>query len=142
MRKIIFALIICFSLADSSFSQNNYNWITPNKTYLKLYINEDGIYRINSTDFTNAGINPGSVVPRTVKVYYKGSEIPIFFQGEEDGSFDAADYFDFYGVRNAGGPTKHRDANSNIVIYTTDEYYNLYSDTSAYWVGWEGSNGS
>ena len=142
MRKIILALIICFSIADSSFSQNNYNWITPNKTYLKLYINDDGIYRISSADFSNAGINPGTVVPRTVKVFYKGNEIPIFFQGEEDGNFDASDYFDFYGVRNSGGPTKHRDANSNVVIYTTDEYYNLYSDTSAYWIGWEGSNGS
>ena len=30
---------------------------------------------------------------------------------------------------------------SNNVIYTTDEYLNLYSDTSAYFVGWGGANG-
>jgi len=142
MRKIIFIMIVCFSFAHNSFSQNNYNWITPNKTYLKLFINEDGIYRISRTDFVNAGINTGTINPRTVKVLYKGEEIPIFFQGEDDGVFDASDYFDFYGVRNYGGPTKHRDANTNAVLYTTNEYYNLYSDTSSYWVGWEGSNGS
>ncbi|MEZ4689446.1 MAG: hypothetical protein R3A12_04410 [Ignavibacteria bacterium] len=70
MRKIILAIIVCFLIADNSFSQsNNYNWITPNKTYLKLYINDDGVYRINKVDFENAGISTSGLDPRTVKYY-------------------------------------------------------------------------
>ena len=141
MRKIIIMFFVCFSFADISFSQNNYNWITPNKTYLKLFINDDGIYRISSADFSNAGITPSGLDPRTVKVLYKGNQIPIYFKGEDDGSFDGNDYLDFYGIRNYGGPTPHRDAYSNDVIYTIDEYFNQYSDTSIYWIEWGGSNG-
>ena len=117
MRKLTLALFVCLLLTNISFSQsNNYNWITPNKTYLKLFINDDGMYRINKVDFENAGVSTGGLDPRTVKVLYKGSQLPIFFQGEDDGTFDNSDYFDFYGKRNYGGPTPHRDGFSNAVV--------------------------
>lgn len=141
MRKLILAIFVCFFLTNNSFSQNNYNWITPNKTYLKLSVIDDGIYRINKVDFENAGISTSGLDPRTVKVMYNGSQLPVFFQGEDDGTFDNNDYLDFYGKRNYGGPTPHRDAFSNVVAYTVDEYYNLYSDTNTYWIDWGGSNG-
>lgn len=123
----------------TSYAQN-YNWITPNQTYLKLYINDDGIYRINKIDFTNAGINTNNIDPRTVKVYYKGNQVPIYFEGEGDGNFDDNDFFDFFGERNYGGLTNTYDG-SNVLAYVTDEYYNLYSDTNVYWIGWGGANG-
>lgn len=142
MRKLILLSIVCFSFINNSFSQNNYNWITPNKTYLKLLITDDGIYRINSIDFTNAGINPSTIDPRTIKVLYKGNQLPIYFEGEDDGIFNPNDFFDFFGNRNYGGLTPHLDGFSNSVVYTTDEYYNFYSDTNAYWIDWGGSNGA
>ena len=139
MRKILIYIAIIIAISNISFSQT-YNWITPNKAYLKLFVNDDGIYRISRTDFTNAGISTTSIDPRTVKVFNKGVEIPIFFQGESDGVFDAADYLDFYGTRNYGGLTKYYTVN-NALYYTKDEHFNLYSDTNVYWVGWDGSNG-
>lgn len=141
MKKLICLFYICFLSANISFSQNNYNWITPNKTYLKLFVNGDGIQRINKADFTAAGISAGSIDPRTVKVLYKGVQIPVYFQGEENGVFDDTDFLDFYGVRNYGGLTKHLGGFTNTNIYTTNEYYDLYSDTSVYWVDWGGVNG-
>lgn len=139
MKKTLFFISILLNISSFSFSQS-YNWITPNKAYLKLSVNDDGMYRISRTDFTNAGINTAVIDPRTVKVFYKGSEIPIYFSGESDGLFDAADYLDFYGTRARGGITKYYTID-NIVAYTKDEYYNFYSDTNAYWIGWDGSNG-
>jgi len=139
MNKYFYSLIALLFFSNFSFSQN-YNWITPNKAYLKLSVVDDGIYRITRTDFTNAGISTATIDPRTVKVYNKGVQIPIFFQGESDGVFDASDYFDFYGTRVYGGPSKHYNVN-NGVAYTKDEYYSYYSDTNAYWVGWDGING-
>lgn len=140
MKRLIFILIIfgfnfCFA--------QNYNWITPNKDYLKLYISEDGLYRINKTDFTNAGVSTINIDPRTVKVLYKGNQIPIYFNGENDGIFNDSDYFDFFGQRNYGGITNtyKEQNNTTVIAYTTDEYFNLYSDTSAYWVAWDGSYG-
>lgn len=139
MKKIFFLLLILTSTVNFSFSQN-YNWITPNKNYLKLAVIEDAMYRITRTDFTNAGINTANIDPRTVKVYNKGAELPVYFQGESDGVFDAADYIDFFGTRNYGGIQKTYDVNNNV-MYTKDEYYNYYSDTNVYWIGWDGSNG-
>lgn len=139
MKIIVFLAAISFFISNISFSQN-YNWITPNTAYLKLYVNDDGMYRISRTDFSNAGINTSTIDPRTVKVYNRGSEIPVFFQGESDGVFDASDYLDFYGIRSYGGLTKYYTID-NALYYTKDEYYNMYSDTNAYWIGWGGSNG-
>ncbi len=137
-QKFYFFIILL--IANVTFSQN-YNWITPNQPYLKMYVVDDGIYRINKIDFTNAGINTAAIDPRTVKVYYKGNQIPIFFNGEQDGVIDDTDFFDFYGQRNYGGLTNTYNSN-NQVVYVTDEYNDLYSDTSAYWVGWGGAYGT
>jgi len=139
MKKIIFLFLFSVFLLNNSFSQN-YAWITPNKTYLKMYVAENGMYRINKTDFTNAGINTNSIDPRTVKLYSKGNQLPIFFSGEQDGTFDVSDYFDFYGTRNNGGMIPTYDHN-NLVVYNTNEYYNSYSDTNVYWIDWGGANG-
>ncbi|MEZ4691136.1 MAG: hypothetical protein R3A12_13625 [Ignavibacteria bacterium] len=119
MRRSIYIPLILFYtiiLSCKSYSQN-YNWITPNKTYLKMSVADDGIYRITSSDFSAAGINTSGIDPRTVKVLNKGQQIPIYFEGENDGVFNSADYFfDFYGTRNYGGiiPTYNEN---NAVVY-------------------------
>ncbi|MEO8208949.1 MAG: C25 family cysteine peptidase [bacterium] len=139
MKKIILLFLLSLLSFHNSFSQN-YNWITPNKTYLKMYVAEDGMLRVNKTDFTNAGINTTGLDPRTVKVFNKGIQVPIYFSGEQDGTFDANDYFDFYGIKNYGGFTTTYDHN-NVIAYTTNEFYNQYSDTNIYWTDWGGANG-
>ncbi|MDQ3193508.1 MAG: C25 family cysteine peptidase [Bacteroidota bacterium] len=139
MLKAFLVIITLTFISNHSLSQN-YSWITPNKPYLKMYIADDGIYRIAKSDFTSAGINTAAVDPRTIKVYNKGVQISIFFQGEQDGSFDEADYLDFYGIRNYGGLT-NTFTEENIIAYVTDEYFNQYSDTNSYWIDWGGANG-
>ena len=140
MKNIILIISLIVLGLNAGYTQN-YNWITPGQTYLKMFIAEDGMYRIDKSDFTIAGINTTGIDPRTVKVYYKGSQIRIYFQGEQDGVFDENDFFDFYGQRNYGGLTNTYDVNGNLA-YITDEYYNIYSDTSTYFVGWGGSYGT
>ncbi len=139
MKKLFLLLLILTLHSANSFSQN-YGWITPNKAYLKLFVAEDGMYRIDKTDFTNAGVNANSIDPRTVKVYNKGEQLPIYFSGEQDGNFGASDYLDFYGNRNYGGVINTYDQN-NTLAYTTNEFYNPYSDTNVYWIEWGGANG-
>lgn len=138
MKKLLLPLMLFFTVTQVC--SQNYNWITPNKTYLKLYIAEDGIYNISYSDFVNAGISANFIDPRTVKIYNKGVEIPIYFFGEEDGKFLDGEYLEFYAKRNYGGITKTYDQN-NVVLWTTDEYYDNFSDTNVYWIDWDGSNG-
>jgi hypothetical protein len=139
MKKVILFMAF-FCGINISYSQN-YNWITPNKTYLKLYVVQEGIYRVNKADFSNAGISVTTIDPRSVKVLYKGNQVPIYFEGESDGVFNDNDFFDFYGIRNKGGITNYLNGYSNAVSYTKDEYYNNNSDTSVYWIDWGGANG-
>jgi len=141
-------LIFLFLLLNLNFCYSqNYNWITPNKDYLKIYISEDGLYRLNKIDFTNAGVNTANIDPRTVKMFYKGNQVPLYFNGENDGVFNDSDYVDFYAQRNYGGITNtyKEQANSSgsatVVDYVTDEYFNPYSDTNVYWIGWDGAFG-
>lgn len=141
MKKIIWLLSFFSILSINSYSQGSFNWITPNKTYIKCYVNTDGIQRIRKIDFENAGINTSSIDPRTVKVLYKGNQIPVFFQGEDNAVFDENDYLDFYAKRNSGGITPHYHGFTNANLYNTNEYYDLYSDTSVYWIDWGGENG-
>ncbi len=140
MRK---AISIFFLFNSFVIFSQNYGWITPNKNYLKLFVIEDATYRINKNNFVQNGINTSNIDPRTVKVFYKGNEVPIYFEGEQDGSFDDNDFLDFYGTRNRGGLTNtYKDESGTMVVhYTTEEFYNQYSDTSVYWIGWDGANG-
>lgn len=133
------ALFFILSVLPGFAFGQNFNWITPNRTYLKVYIAEDGIYRLKKSDFTSAGVTT-SFDPRTLKMYNLGNQIPVYFQGEQDGVFNDNDFIDFFAKRNYGGPTVYREAN-NAVAYTTDEYYNQYSDTNVYWIDWGGGNG-
>ncbi|HQY21467.1 MAG TPA: hypothetical protein PLX80_11540, partial [Ignavibacteria bacterium] len=136
---LLVIIIIITAFSDLTFAQN-YNWITPNKTYLKLYIADDGIYRISKSDFTNAGINTNNIDPRTVKIYNLGEQKPVYFRGESDGFFNDSDYVDFYGSRNYGGLSNVYNAD-NQVIFSTNEWYDLNSDTNVYWIEWGGANG-
>lgn len=144
MMSLKFArALFCFlllALFSETLPAQGYDWIVPNKAYLKLSVIEDAMYRITRSDFTNAGINTSTIDPRTVRVFNKGLQIPVHFEGENDGVFDNADYFDFFGTRTYGGPTKYY-THENILTYSKDEYYTLYSDTNVYWVEWGIANG-
>lgn len=138
-RYFIFFLVLILFSSEVILSQG-YNWITPNKTYLKMYVVSDGMIRLNRSDFTNAGINTSIIDPRTVKIFNNGIQIPVYFFGEQDGVFNDSDYIDFYGKRNYGGLVTTYDQNNNFA-YSTNEYFNQYSDTNVYWAGWDGTQG-
>lgn len=55
-------------------------------------------------------------------------------QGQADASLDAGDYLEFYGVGNDGSLDKdlYKPSTSQPHIY-----YNLYSDTTAYFLTWQ-----
>jgi len=88
-------------------------------TWYKIFVNEDGVYRITYNDLQNVGINLSSLDPQTIKIFNLGSEIPIYISGEEDGVFNVNDYIEFYGTEN------------------TSEF----SDTNVYWLTYGETNG-
>lgn len=132
--KIILFIILFISIVTygQELSSDN-SWIDMNKTYLKIGVAADGIYRINYSDLINNGINPASIIPQNLILYKSGIKIPIFVEGKNDGNFDENDFIEFVGTRNMGG--KHREINLYNEPY--NEYLGRYTDTTIYWLTWD-----
>ncbi|PIQ09105.1 MAG: hypothetical protein COW71_08235, partial [Ignavibacteriales bacterium CG18_big_fil_WC_8_21_14_2_50_31_20] len=113
------------------------NWIDYSTNYLKIGVAEDGIYRIEYEDLVSIGVNINMLVPKTLKMFMKGEEQLIFVNGEDDNVFDPADFIEFVGIRNMGG--KHRELSGYDEPY--NEYLGRYTDTTIYWLTWDGVDG-
>jgi hypothetical protein len=111
--------------------QHGNEWINYNQQYIKIPVAEEGIYKVTYQDLQNAGFPVGAVNPRNLQLFHRGKEQAIFVEGEGNNIFDPADFVLFYGQRNDG--TQDRE------LYISPEaqphpYYNLYSDTTAYFL--------
>ncbi len=113
------------------------SWIDYSKQYVKIGTAQDGIYRIHKNNLENLGVNTTSINPKTFRLLLRGEEVPIFVEGESDFSFDGNDYIEFVGVRNMGG--KHRELSGYNEPY--NEYLGRYTDTTVYWLTWDGVDG-
>ncbi|MBI9030788.1 hypothetical protein JEZ13_02120 [bacterium] len=81
---------------------------------IDIVVIEDGLYKVTYAyleeklaeyqELTgiSLGWNLNSVNPKYLQLESKNGLEPIYFHGEEDGSFDSNDYFEFYGLRNPG----------------------------------------
>ncbi|HDQ46071.1 MAG TPA: hypothetical protein ENN17_11345, partial [bacterium] len=67
------------------------------KKRLKIWIREEGLYRLTRDAIQNAGLDLRSVDPRMLRLTGNRGEIPIRISGEQDGRFDAEDYLEFWG---------------------------------------------
>lgn len=114
------------------------DWIDYSKQYIKMGIAQDGIYQISSSDLTNLGINLNDVNPKTLKLFIKGQQVPIFVSGEDDLVFNENDFIEFWG-------TKNYESNDYRKVVQTGEdyinYLNRYSDTTITWLTWGGDDG-
>jgi hypothetical protein len=93
------------------------DWYDPQQPYLKLFIAEDGLYRISRAELESAGFQATSD-PRYYQLFLRGKQIPIRVAGDADGRFDPGDAIEFYGEWNHG----------------EGEYFDAYSDTAVYWL--------
>ncbi|MBS1978023.1 MAG: hypothetical protein JST46_11675 [Bacteroidetes bacterium] len=134
IKKYCAAFILVF-LASSPVLRAQYSndWISFGQPYYKIPVAKSGIYRLTYNDLQAAGIPLSSIDPRRINLFHRGVEQAIFIQGESDASFDPPDYLEFYGARNDGTLDKDLYKSPNLQPHT---YYNLYSDTTAYFLTW------
>ena len=126
MKQIaIIHLLILSVLAASAQTTYKNEWIDHEKTYYKIKLNDDGLYRISSSVLTEAGITANG---SSLKMYHKGKEIPIYVS--TDGEMSGSNYLEFYGQEN--------DGELDSLLYTpgaqTTPFTSLFTDTSAYYL--------
>jgi uncharacterized repeat protein (TIGR01451 family) len=63
---------------------------------LKIFVNQEGWYRLTRAAMTAAGFDPGSD-PKAIALYMLGTEQSIVVDDGGDGKFDANDAVEFYG---------------------------------------------
>ncbi|MCD4828702.1 MAG: hypothetical protein K8R90_04625 [Candidatus Cloacimonetes bacterium] len=97
---------------------------------IQLVIDEDGIYKITYAMLADSIASwedslgyamvwdLNQLDPRYFELYDRNGEIPIHCVGESDGSFDSADYFEFYGQRHVGDESYYDK-------YTSENIYRL-----------------
>ena len=136
----------CRSVASSTGRPEEYFSTSPN--WAKLRVSASGMHSIGHSDLQGAGIPPGSVDPRTVRVF-TGNGMPlaedfsvlrpswmeecsILVHGEADGSFDANDAIVFYALAADGW-------SGDLGLEGASEpfYESPYSNETVYWLTWE-----
>lgn len=126
-------LVLCFTPL-LGFAQYSHEWIKPGQSYYRIPVAKKGVYRLTSADLQSAGVPVGSVDPRRIQIFHRGVEQAIFVQGQSDAVLDPGDYVEFYGVANDGTLDKDLYKPASLQPHN---YYNLYSDTTAYFLTWQ-----
>ena len=146
MGKKLLTFLIWTIATSTVFSQMNINgsvrygneWIDYDKTYYKIKLAEDGIYRITGAELASAGVPISEIEGRDVQLYLFGEQVPIKIS--TDGAFGAQDFIDFYGRKNRGELDRHIYEEPNIRQLNPD--YSLITDTTSYFLTWDSGNNS
>jgi hypothetical protein len=134
VKKLLLGILCLISgLAVHAQPYGN-EWIHYDQPYYKIYIHEDGIYRIPFSTLVSAGIP--ATDQRKFQIFFRGQEQYIFISGIYDGTNNSAGYIEFYGKRNDGNPdTELYDSPSS----QANTNYSLFSDSSVYFLTWNTS---
>ncbi|GAB4374598.1 MAG: hypothetical protein Kow0075_00400 [Salibacteraceae bacterium] len=139
MKRLVLIAAIAFTSVVAHAQSAGNEWIEyeAGRYYLKIAYTTQGVYKVTqgalNFALTNAGIN-ATIDPRTLQVFIRGVEVPLYVSGESDGTFDAGDYFEFFADTGTawldlslyGESTKH-----------TNPYYSLVNDTAAAFITWD-----
>ena len=72
-------------------------WYLAAQPGVKIFVKEDGWYRVGEPELVEAGFSPG-VNPRYLQLYADGEEQSMMVTGSNDGRFDEEDAIEFYGT--------------------------------------------
>ena len=136
MGRVKSFIIFLLALAPISIlAQYSNDWVNFSQPYFKVPVSRDGVYRLRYSDLQASGF-PVNSDPRFIQLFHRGKEQAIYIKGQADAVFNASDYLEFYGQKN--------DGTVDSLLYRPysfqpHKYYNLYSDTSAYFLTYNSS---
>ena len=136
MKKLLPLIFLFTSLLINPLLAQQYGneWINYSQSYYKVYIHENGVYRIDYNTLLSHGFPLGSVNPRNIQIFNKGVEQYIYVKGESDNIFGPGDYIEFYAEKN--------DGSLDTQLYINPEgpannAYSLFSDSAVYFITWD-----
>ena len=96
-------LLASFTLAVRAQQHYGNEWIDHDQRYWAFWVGTypdgsafEGIWRIDSVTLADAGFPIGSTDARAIQVFGRERQVAIWFPGDSDGVFNAADHIEFY----------------------------------------------
>jgi len=83
------------SLGQTSLPQDKTQWDIAASEAIKIFIKEEGWYRVRQPELVEAGLNP-KVNPKKLQLFVDGQEEAIRVVGQDDRRFDPQDFIEFY----------------------------------------------
>ncbi|MDW8230670.1 MAG: hypothetical protein RMJ33_12615, partial [Saprospiraceae bacterium] len=108
-------------------------WLDFSRTYYRIYVAEDGIYRIGYQTLAEAGFPVGQAPAAEWRLYAFGQQVPLFTT--TDGLFGPQDFIEFFGEKNRNFLDRH--LLENPAEPELNPSYSLFNDTAAYYLVWE-----
>jgi len=141
MKNLILTSLFLFFTCSITYAQMEINgqslfgneWIDYDKTYYKLSVEEDGVYRVSMSELSNAGMPVTSIEGKELKLYYFGESYPVYVSNT--GSLDNSDFIEFLGLKNRGELDKQLYKEWETMQLNPN--YSLFTDKSVYYLTWE-----
>ena len=134
VRLLSLLAVLCLvggaARAQSPLGRFGNEWIQPGQPYYKIKVGQRGIHRLSQAWLAAAGI-AATTDPRRLQLWRRGQEQAIYVAGETDGSLDATDYVDFWGLPNDALLEKELFKDPS---WQVSELVSTYSDTAAYFL--------
>ncbi len=108
-------------------------WIDFSKTYYRISVAADGIYRVGYSALAEAGFPVGEAPADELRLYAFGQQVPIFTT--TDGLLKPQDFIEFFGEKNRNFLDHH--LLENPAEAELNPLYSLFNDTAAYYLVWE-----
>ncbi|MBF0430465.1 MAG: T9SS type A sorting domain-containing protein [Fibrobacteria bacterium] len=110
-------------LAKQSLASGN---ATLPSTRLLVHTITEDIQKISYARLKSAGFPLSDIDPRTLRLFYDDTEVPMYIHGEEDGEWNKDDYIEFIGKRPRG----------SLVEDNKQSYYSFYTSTAVFSLVW------
>ncbi|MDG1720393.1 MAG: glycosyltransferase [Bacteroidia bacterium] len=129
-------MLISMQMSFLSFGQFGNKWFDSSQRYFTFKIGQNGVYRLNYNTLSSHGIPVDNINPKNIQIFKNGEEQYLYVNGQEDNSFDADDFIEFYATKNDGSlDTDLYKEPSN----QPNTYQSLFTDTSNYYFTWTGN---
>ncbi|MGG7662372.1 C25 family cysteine peptidase [Dyadobacter sp. BHUBP1] len=130
---LIFHCILWYTRCNAQERYGN-EWIDYRQTYLRIPVAETGIYKVSAKELSQIGIPVDSIAISGIQLFAHGYEVPIEIVGALSDRLTHYAYILFSGKKNDGYADTALYAKPDAMPHL---YFNLYSDTTAYFLTWQ-----
>ncbi len=131
LLKKVLHTVLFISFLQVCYTQKKFGneWIDPSKTYFKIKVAENGIYKVSFEELVAAGWNFGVIPSRDLLLINFGKEEALSVSAPD---FGPGAFFEFYGEKNTIGLDSLLYEDWNKDLFNPE--YSLVNDTNAYFL--------